>query len=361
MRVLLSGYYGFGNAGDEAVLQCLVSALAEAWPELHPVALSADPADTERQHGLRAVSRWRPDVFLREVRQADLFLSGGGSLFQDATSARSLCYYLAQLELARAVGTRTAVAFQGLGPLRRLTARVAVTAVLQDTSAILWRDPDSAQLARSLGILAPPTLVAADPAVLLDPASPAEADALLKRLGVPSGSLLLGVSLRECAGFAATMPALAAALAEAARRFGTQILLMPLYRDLDRGICRSVQERLGSSAHTVSEDLSPTEWVTLISRCRAVVSVRLHALIFATAAGVPALGLEYDPKVTAFLTESGQLSAGNPASFNTDALLEALQRLLDEQEAFAAAACNAREKMRQSIRTAITWLTEQIQ
>jgi len=360
MRVLLSGYYGFGNAGDEAVLQCLVGALSEAWSDFHPVALSADPADTERRHGVRAVSRWRPDVFLREVRQTDLFLSGGGSLFQDATSARSLGYYLAQLELARAVGTRTAVAFQGLGPLRRLPARVAVTAVLQDTSALVWRDADSAQLARSLGILAPPTRVAADPAVLLEPAAAAEAEALMARLEIPGGKPLLGVSLRECAGLSAAMPGLVAALTKAARRFGTNVVLLPLHRDADEALCASVQERLGSSAHTVSEDLSPTEWVTLLSRCRAVVSVRLHALLFAITAGVPAVGIDYDPKVAAFLKASGQLSAGAPERASAAALSGTLQRLFDDHAALAAAARTARDQMRQSVRTSVSWLTEHL-
>jgi polysaccharide pyruvyl transferase WcaK-like protein len=38
----------------------------------------------------------------------------------------------------------------------------------------------------------------------------------------------------------------------------------------------------------------------------AVVSMRLHGLIFASSRGIPLVGISYDPKVTAFLDYIGQ-------------------------------------------------------
>ena len=91
-RLLLSGYYGYGNAGDEAVLAGLVAGFRAAQPDggLEIVALSGSPAETEAAHGIAAADRYKPGVLLREIRRADLVLSGGGSLLQDVTSAHGI-------------------------------------------------------------------------------------------------------------------------------------------------------------------------------------------------------------------------------------------------------------------------------
>src|SRR5690606_16223699 len=113
MRVLLSGYYGFGNLGDEAILAGLGSALEHRGHQ--PVVLSNDPAGTERLHSFEA--RHRVRGLVGALTSVDAVVSGGGGLLQDATSARSLTYYLSVLRLARAFGRRTAVYAQSLGPL----------------------------------------------------------------------------------------------------------------------------------------------------------------------------------------------------------------------------------------------------
>ena len=50
--VVLSGYYGFNNAGDEALLAAMAGTLRELDPELNLVDLSAAPKQTEKQHGI---------------------------------------------------------------------------------------------------------------------------------------------------------------------------------------------------------------------------------------------------------------------------------------------------------------------
>lgn len=88
MRVALFGYYGYGNAGDEAALGCLVAALRSA--EMLPLILSADPAGSQRLHGAKAVSRSDVRTLLREAGGADAWVVGGGSLLQDVTDRKSV-------------------------------------------------------------------------------------------------------------------------------------------------------------------------------------------------------------------------------------------------------------------------------
>ncbi|MGB9860036.1 MAG: polysaccharide pyruvyl transferase family protein, partial [Moorellaceae bacterium] len=101
VQVLFSGYYGFGNAGDEAILYSMVQTFRALAPEVEIAVLSHDPAATEKWLSVKAVNRWRPGEVVQAIRRADLFISGGGSLLQDVTGPRSLLYYLGVLETAR--------------------------------------------------------------------------------------------------------------------------------------------------------------------------------------------------------------------------------------------------------------------
>ena len=117
-KIILSGYYGFDNAGDEAVLAALCQILRNRLPEAQLVALSAKPEQTAAALDVRAVNRWDKAALRAELQDAALFCSGGGSLLQDVTSVRSVWYYTSLLRLAQKQGVPTIVLAQGLGPLR---------------------------------------------------------------------------------------------------------------------------------------------------------------------------------------------------------------------------------------------------
>ena len=87
----MSGYYGFSNAGDDAILQSIQEGIVAASEDISITVLSNDPALTERLYGLDAVPRFQVWKVLRALRRCDALLSGGGSLLQDRTSTRSFC------------------------------------------------------------------------------------------------------------------------------------------------------------------------------------------------------------------------------------------------------------------------------
>src|SRR5690554_3525748 len=158
MRVLVSGYYGFGNLGDEALLSGLLGGLRA---QGHTTGvLSGDPKDTEQQHGVEAAHRVRGLALA--LARADALVSGGGGLLQDSTSRRSLNYYLNVIRLARRTGKRVVVYGQSLGPLSE-AGRGAVARTLRGVPLAV-RDEASVRLATTLGLKA--TLVG-DPAPLL--------------------------------------------------------------------------------------------------------------------------------------------------------------------------------------------------
>ena len=119
VNILISGYYGFDNIGDESILRTLVSSLREHIPDCSLTVLSHNPASTREKYGVEAVERMSPMAILRAVKKCDMLISGGGSLLQDVTSSKSLHYYLSIIRCAQFFRKKVFIYSQGIGPIDR--------------------------------------------------------------------------------------------------------------------------------------------------------------------------------------------------------------------------------------------------
>ncbi|MEX2540836.1 MAG: polysaccharide pyruvyl transferase CsaB [Trueperaceae bacterium] len=279
MRVLISGYYGFGNAGDEALLDGLLAGLRSAGHR--PLVLSADPEATRTLHGVAATHRLRGLV--PALLRCQALVSGGGGLLQDRTSARSLHYYLALVRAARLLGKRAVVYGQSLGPLST-GGREAVASTLRGVP-IAVRDPASRELLAELGL---PATLTADPALLLEPPTGA-------------GHVRDGVLLIPRGGHSALTDDLAAVGARLLQR-GCDVELLALHPAADDGELRRLAAELPGATIRIAAD--HRQALAFVAHARLVVSVRLHGLILAAAGATPFVGLAYDPKVAAFVADS---------------------------------------------------------
>ena len=299
--VAISGYYGFGNAGDEAVLAGIVRSFAERCPKAKLAALSADPAATEDVHGIRAVHRMSLGEVIGVLREADLLLSGGGSLLQNVTSTRSLLYYLGIMWLAKRLGKKVMVYAQGAGPLLGRGARRATRYVLNKVDLITVRDEQSRLCLEELGVKGPEIRVTADPSFAVEPEPAEKADESLSAAGAPADVPLVGVSLRPWRDQLHWLPALARGLDSAADRIGAALVFLPMQLDQDLGMSVQMASEMRSRSVVVAERLSPARALAVMGRMSLVVGMRLHALIFAGSMGVPFAGIAYDPKVESFV------------------------------------------------------------
>ncbi len=321
-RVVISGYYGFGNAGDEAILAGILAAMRSQLPDADVVVLSGNPSRTRRLHGVNAVSRITGA--LRTLPGADLFISGGGSLIQDVTSARSALYYLGLLGLATVLAKATVVYAQGIGPLRRGWVRVLARRILARTTLITVRDEDSISVLKNLGIDRPVHLVA-DPAFVLAPTPAVQVQDVIGSPHAPR----IGVALRSWGddGFA---DALVEGLRAACRRLGeTDIVVLALHPEYDLALCTRVAQDVGGR---VLAGLPPRDLMAVIGTMDLLVGGRLHALIASVLMGVPPIGLSYDPKVDAFVRRIG---LGRPLSLmglRSDDLCNAVCATWEERE-----------------------------
>lgn len=298
MKLVLLGYFGFGNAGDEAVLAAEVAALRSVLgPETDFVVISGDPAHTQTVHGLQAVSRTSMPEILRAIRASDGLIAGGGSLLQDVTSARPVAFYGGVMLAARFARKPVFVYAQGLGPLRRAPNRWLAARALRRATYVALRDRDSATLAEALGVR--DIDVVPDPVLGLD----------LGELGdfgedEPASKPRLAVALRPWAGVDDWLPEITKALTALAA--DAELVFVPFHGGQDVELAESLAAVVGESAGVVYPDGGYRAALEAVAGSRAVFGMRLHALIAAAAANRPFVALSYDPKVTAFAQSVGQ-------------------------------------------------------
>ncbi len=282
-RVVLSGYYGFHNLGDEAVLAATVQELRRLRPDAAITVLSASPDETRRVRGVESVPRAAPGAVVKALRGTDLLLCGGGSLFQDATSWRSPWYYLAVLGAGRRLARRTAVHAQGFEPPRRRVVAAGIARVLDRVDLITVRDHKSRAVLADLGVRRPRIVVAADPSWLLAPEWSPGAEAERARWG---GGRWCGLALRPWGSGAAVWAAADAARAASAT-LGVQWALFPMHPPGDLAVAEAVAAEIGHGAVVVRPGFGPREILALIGSVDLMVGMRLHALIVRRRAGRP--------------------------------------------------------------------------
>jgi polysaccharide pyruvyl transferase CsaB len=304
MRIVISGYYGFRNAGDEAVLSATLSELRHRLPDAEPVVLSADQEDTAEQHQVDAAQRWPLRALLKTINSADLLLSGGGSLLQNATSWASLGYYLFTLDRARRAGVPCVIHAQGLGPLKGWPARKLVGRSLKHAEAVTLRDRNSVKLAQELGVPEAQVTLTADPAFLLEPVSDAEVGAVLADAGVEPERPLLGIVVREWRGANEALGPLAKIARSAGEAWGARTVIVPFHFLDDLEVSHQLAALVPGAA-LIGRELHPRLLLGVVGSLDLLVAMRLHALIFAAATEVAAVGLSYDPKVEALCEAAG--------------------------------------------------------
>ena len=310
-QVFILGAYGQNNLGDEALLDVFIKQFEGA----QLVVNSAQPDVTTKRYGVQAVPtywNWRPRLArLRLLFASDLIVFGGGSLLKEIEGnwVARLAYFariLLILVFAKLTGNESAMLGVGMGPLHYPFYKWLTRIAANLTGVICVRDTDSRDLLRSVGVQRE-VYVTADPVFTLslqdgDP----EVDLPINATQ-PFVAVVPRYSLTE-----AQQAALAAACDAIIERHHQPVLFIPfqtayLQHFDDTQVCRQIQAKMRhpEAAHIWVTD-SPRAAFAVIGKATLVLSVRLHALIFAAMQGVPAVALSYEVKVRSFMQEVGQ-------------------------------------------------------
>ncbi|TXK75079.1 polysaccharide pyruvyl transferase CsaB [Paenibacillus sp. N3.4] len=355
VKIALSGYYGFDNSGDEAVLQSILLALQEQGRaqgvQIEPIVLSANPQKTTEMYGVKAYHRMRPGPLLRALRESDGLISGGGSLLQDATSSKTIPYYLAVLKIAQWLGKPTFIYSQGIGPVNRRMFDGWIRSVFKRCAYVSVRDTESAALLEKMRLPLDRITVVPDPVMGLPLRGSTGSEGGAADTA-PRGSLVrtVGVSVRFWNEDRSELEALSRSLhLLLAARTDVRLRFLPFHLPSDEVASQFVIDRLGdhgSRVEMVRGIAHPQDMLEQVAGCDLLIGMRLHSLIYAASQYVPMVGISYDPKIDQFLHRLGMKAAASTARFDAEALGAEAQRLLDGKEAWAVSVGPAIEELK---------------
>ena len=232
-KIVISGYYGFANAGDEAMLAAIVKALRSTENSVKLTVISGNPQITAAKYSVSSIHRFNPLEIFLSLYSCDLLLSGGGSLLQDVTSKRSLLYYLSILAMGLLLGKKVMLYAQGIGPIHSGLLRKLTKVVCSRVDLITVRDQDSLYELRHIGIPAEKVQLTADAVLTLPKEGKEQGRQILNQYGIPQNKMLIAISVRKWQEDDRYLLELAKAADILSREYDAHVVILPLQYPVD--------------------------------------------------------------------------------------------------------------------------------
>ena len=149
---VLCGYYGRHNLGDDMALKAFADNMVNRCGADSITLLSADSKNTKCKYINNVVHRFNLVKIYRIMKRTNVFVLGGGSILQDATSSRSMFYYTHIAGKAKSLGCKVMLYSNGVGPIIKKHNRIRAVKLLNKADMITVRDRRSQVYMRSIGV-----------------------------------------------------------------------------------------------------------------------------------------------------------------------------------------------------------------
>ena len=279
-KILISGYYGFNNFGDEAILGVLLKHLKG-----HDVTvLSANPEFTGKTYNVNSINSFNTNLIMERIPQFDILISGGGSLLQNVTSNRSLIYYCGLIYLMASMKKDVVIFAQGIGPIKGFWGNFIAKTALKKCKYISVRDEKSLELLDKWGIKAE---------LVCDP---------IFDLNIPNAKRTrkIGIQLRKFSTL--TDDLFDEIVKQIGLRFCDREIELIAFQDSeDVGISQVLLNKLKKKYPTINakvvSGLSNQQVIERVSEYEYFIAMRFHACLLGLKYGIKTLAISYDPKV----------------------------------------------------------------
>lgn len=279
-KILISGYYGFDNFGDEAILGVLINHLRGN----DITVLSSNPEKTGRTHNVNSLNSFNPKLIVERLPKFDMLISGGGSLLQNVTSNKSLFYYCGLINIMASLKKDVVIFAQGIGPVKGFWGKLIVKSALKKCKYISVRDVKSQELLKSWGI---ESNLVCDPIFDLN-------------LPTPKRTRKVGIQLRKFASL--TDELFDEIIKQVALKFSDREIELICFQDSeDEGISKVFLNKLKKKNPTINaniiKNLTNKEVIEKVSEYDYLIGMRFHACLLGLKYGIKTLAISYDPKV----------------------------------------------------------------
>ena len=315
-KIVMSGYYGFSNSGDEAILSTIIKSIHENYRRAGITVLSNAPEVTQKMYKCKAVERFKLTKVIKTIKNCDVLVSGGGSLFQDRTSTRSLLYYVFIVWLAERLGKKVMIYANGIGPVTKNYNRKLVAKVVERADVVTLRDNSSLEELHTMGVFRDDIHVTADPVFMIEPASEERVNEIYAENEIPTDKPIVMVSIRDWDSVTGFTKKIASFCDYIHDKYDCNIVLLAMQVPSDTIISRKVRDMMENESYIIEAKYEAQELVGIIGKAKFIMAMRLHAIIMAAKMNVPLIGIVYDPKVDYYLKLLGMHKAGSADSFD---------------------------------------------
>lgn len=310
-KIAIAGWFGSGNFGDELLLDTVIDAVGQAFHDSDILVFGADPQRVSESHRTEA----RPLTGNRNIRRlgelpnlvvtlraCDALILGPGTIFQERGPhlrwpgtlppfvLLALAASIARIPIIVAgVGMREGGTVLGHTVLRMLTLHAKAVGVRDHETRVCL-----GSMAKVTGDLA-------------------LASSLVQEAPEPRQAGAFGVSLRpigrECESLKDWADCAIASLEERGLR--------GRFFEFSRGLgavgesdslassCQRWLEHIPAPLDSFLQRDQLTQWARTFASNEIVLAMRLHAVVLATAMGIPTIALGYEKKVSRYMRDAG--------------------------------------------------------
>lgn len=323
--VLIVGYYGFGNSGDDAILKSICDDIRSISPSVDIGVLSKNPEETKSEYKVNAYDRFSLPTVFKAIKKCDVLVMGGGTLIQELSSTKSMYYYLGILQMAKVLGKKIMLYSNGIGPINKSSSKRLTKLVLNQVDLITLRESLSLKVLEDLGVSKPELLVTADPVfnLSLD----------VKKTTITKNPYVV-VMVRPWKAEKAYVKPMARVCDYIYETYGKQIVFAPMKYPMDLGMSKEIAGEMHHKAMIIERHVPEEEMFGLIKESDLVIAMRLHALIYGAIQNTPMIGVEYDPKIAYYLEEMAMPLAGDIYHLDSDKMIEMVDHIFKQYETY---------------------------
>jgi len=291
MRIVLAGYYGFNNLGDDWSLEIILDILKKHTDQI--TVLSNQPDQTKLAYQVKSVSRWKPIKIVNALVQNDLLLIGGGSIIQDMSGFFSPLYYLGLIALAKLLGKKVFMISQGFGPIQHKFNDLLCQLILPWVDRIIARDHESLLAFQQLGVADNKVCEAADLV-------------WLKKVTIKQANKNKWLVILRSDWLDHQLPHWLNKLQQLAKENKKILAFLPIGNQGDEALIEKIKT---SDKNHDCLFYTKSQWEQAFDNVELVISMRYHGLLLGALSESVLIGIGQDSKIINLLNELNQISA----------------------------------------------------
>ena len=373
--ILISGFYGNMNIGDESILEVMVKEIKENHPQIKILVFSDNPKETKARYGVDSVNSWALGTSLlssilsklrlsfietiiwwlggtldpriiREIIRCDVFILGGGGLLSDEVS-RTLPRWLGKVCLANFLRKKVMIYAVGVINLTTSMGKFLSKSIINKVDLITVRDIESKKTLVLAGVDEDKIFITADPAVNLEAVQETNRKEILKNEGIKCKQFNIGICIspfyfsRERwknwkPKYRQYTEVWEQNIDKLLKCFEGDLVFIPMQYTSDYPFITDLLKKNNLKGnkriHILRGMYTPNEVLGIYSEMDVIIGMRLHSMILSSVANTPFVAISYSPKTKRFLNKiCYERYSMNIKNLNSDNICNLVRVVIDQK------------------------------